>query len=48
MKFRGNASQLKTFFDTLIAIFGEDAKIITVESRTKSMKAAQKWGFITD
>jgi len=44
MRFRGNASQLKTFFDTLIAIFGEDAKISAVESRAKSLKVVQIWG----
>ena len=44
MRFRGNASQLKTFFDTMIAIFGEDAKISKIESNIKAMKVVQKWG----
>lgn len=44
MRFRGNASQLKTFFDTLIAVFGEDVKVSTVESRIKSMRVIQKCG----
>lgn len=44
MRFIGNASQLQTFFDTLIAVFGEDAKITTIESRAKALKVVQKWG----
>lgn len=47
MRFRGNASQLKTFFDTLIAVFGEDAKVRKIESRIKTMRGAEKWGYIS-
>lgn len=47
MRFKGNASQLKTFFDTLISIFGEDAKVITIERRVKTMRGAEQWGFIS-
>lgn len=46
MKFRGNAKELKVFFETLIAVFGEDAKITNIEQRVKAMKEAKKWGFI--
>lgn len=28
MKFRGNSKQLKLWFDSLITIFGQDAKIV--------------------
>ena len=31
MIFRGNSKQLKLCFDTLISIFGQDAKIAYVE-----------------
>ncbi len=31
MRFKGNSSQLKICFDTLISIFGKDAKIVDIE-----------------
>ena len=47
MRFRGNAKELKTFFDTLIAVFGEDAKVKNIESRVKTMRGAERWGYIS-
>ena len=38
MKFKGNNKQLKTWFDTLISIYGSNAKIVDIERSVRAVR----------
>lgn len=38
MRFKGNNEQLKAWFDTLISIYGANAKIADIEKSVKAVR----------
>ena len=41
MKFKGSNEQLKTWFDTLLSIYGANAKIADIEKSVKAVRRSK-------